>query len=227
MRRMVGVIVLVFFLLNCTYTAKHYLAYERAELTVVSQRVGETIDPQERKQFNLFQGINDFKAAHFYGIEGGGCEIEILAAQQKFAAVNRDENTIMMLRDYIDRYEEIKESKEGFEKKWEIVAYDVLGFPVTKSEVNRYCHPAASWGCGIGSALFIIGCSVFAVTLLGLRTLFEPTTPAEEREQNIVLAVGTILGIATGAVVRTAIKSSDELKSIAFIKEAREPRVVE
>jgi len=223
---MIAIIVLVLFSLNCTYTSIHYLAYERAGLITISEHVGETIDPEEREQFALFDGIDDFKAAHFYGIEGGGCEIEILTTQQTFAAVNRDENTIMMLRDYIDRFEEIKESKEGFEEKWEIVAYDTLGFPITKSEVNRYCHPAASWGCGIGSALFIIGCSVFAATLIGLRTLFDPTTPAEEREQNIVLAVGTILGIATGAVVRTAIKSSDELKSIALIKEVREPRVV-
>ena len=224
---MIGIIVLVLFSLNCTYTAKHYLTYEKAGLITVSERVGETIDPEERKQFALFNGIDDFKAAHFYDIKGGGCEIEILTVHQKFAAINRDENAIMMIRDYISRYEEIKESKERFEEKWEIVAYDTLGFPITKSEINRYCHPAASWGCGIGSGLFIIGCSIFVATSIGLRTLFEPATPAEEREQNIVLAVGALLGIATGAVVRTAIKSSDELKSIALIREAREPRAVE
>ncbi len=226
MRRTIGIIVLVFFSLNCTYTAKHYLTYEKAGLIAVSERVGETIDPEEREQFALFNGIADFKAAYFYDINGGGCEIEILTVHQKFAAVNRDENTIVMIRDYIDRYEEIKESKARFEEKWEIVAYDTLGFPITKSEVNRYCHPAASWGCGIGSGLFIIGCSIFAAALIDVMGL-DPPTPAETRKSNIVLAVGTLLGITTGVMIGIATKSSDELKSIALIREAREPRVVE
>jgi hypothetical protein len=54
MRRTIDIIILVFFLFNCTYTATHYIAYEREDLIVISERVGETIDADEREQFDLF-----------------------------------------------------------------------------------------------------------------------------------------------------------------------------
>ena len=120
MRRMIGIIVLVFFVFNCTYTAKHYLAYERTELIVVSERVGETIDPEERKQFNLFQGIDDFKAAHFYSIEGGGYEVEIITEREKLRAANMDPKAIEIMQDYINRYEEIPSSTPSCLIAWSV-----------------------------------------------------------------------------------------------------------
>jgi hypothetical protein len=97
MKKTLAFIVLVALLVNCTYTLPHYFYYERKRPIVISERVGETIEPDEREQFDLFHGIDDFKSAMFYVIPDGGYEVEIMTEHSKLVAVNRDTNAIPIL----------------------------------------------------------------------------------------------------------------------------------
>jgi len=230
MKKTLAFIVLVALIVNCVSIPRYYVDYTRSEQIVISERVGDTIDPDERERFGLFPGIEDFKAATFYGIEGGGYEVEILTARQKLAAVNRDSKAIMILRDYTNRYEEIKESKEGFEKKWEIVAYDALVFPITKSEVNRYSNPATSSGCGCGTAVLITGLSSLVaagIAMSNFNIFGDGIRPEDIRKANIVLVCGIVCGIIAGIVVHSKKRASNMKTALEFIKEARKPRVVD
>jgi len=157
-----------FFWFSCTYTAKHYLAYERAGLITISERVGETIDPEEREQFALFDGIDDFKAAHFYSIEGGGYEVEIITEQEKLRAANMDPKAVEIMQDYIDRYEEIRSSREAFEKHWKIVDYDTLGQPITHDEIEYVNQHKYAWCCAGGTFLVsLIPNALFSFFVVG------------------------------------------------------------
>ncbi len=227
MRRMIGIIVLVFFWFNCMYTARHYLAYQRAELIVVSQRVGETIDPQERKLFNLFQGIDDFKTAHFYSIEDGGYEVEIITESEKLRAANMDPKAVEIMRDYIDRYEEIRNAREAFEKKWKIVDYDTLGQPITRDEIEYANQHAYERGCAASACLVslipnaLLSLVVVGGLEMGLFTETEFPRPAAALLSFIGI---NVLAVAAGIVVG---KKLDRHNITESIKEARRPYIVE
>lgn len=224
---MIGIIVLLFFLFNCTYTAIHYLAYERAELIVISKRVGETIDPQERKQFNLFQRIDDFKAAHFYSIEGGGYEVEIITEHEKLRATNMDPQAIAIMQDYINRYEEIRSSREAFEKQWKIVDYDALGQPITQDEIGYVNQHKYAYGCAGGNFLVsLIPNALFSFAVVGgleigifTETKFPRPVPAWLSFIGI-----NVLAVASGILIGNNL---DRDRATESIKEARKPHIVE
>jgi len=230
MKKTLAFIVLVALIVNCVSTPRYYIDYTRSEQIVISERVGDTIDPDEQERFDLFSGIEDFKTATFYGIEGGGYEVEILTTNKKLVAVNRDPKGIEILRNYIDSYAEMQYSKEDFEKKWEIVAYDALVFPITKSEVNRYSNPATSSGCGCGTAVLITGLSslvAIGIAMSNFNIFNGGRRPEDERAANIVLACGIVCGIIAGILVHSKKRASNMKTALEFIKEARKPRVVD
>ena len=89
---------------------------------------------------------------------------------------------VMILLDYIARYEEIKVSRKAFERRWKIVGYDELGFAITVDEINRvkrggtirYVGGAAGFVTGAlicmilqpSSDMFGIGINISFITLL-------------------------------------------------------------
>jgi len=89
MRRIIAVVVLVFFVLNCASTLPRYdyRVYEREQPVVISERVGDTIDPEESERFDLFAGIENFERAQFYALEDGGYVVEITADGFPFFSV--------------------------------------------------------------------------------------------------------------------------------------------
>jgi hypothetical protein len=155
MKRIVVFVVFVALTINCTYTLKHYANYRELRLIAISERVGEVIDAEEREQFDLFPSVTDFNSATFYEIVDGGYKVEIMAADKILAAVNRDSQAVEILRDYVDRYEEIQGSREVFVRKWKIIDYDVLGQPITSNEMQSIRRNSYSCGFGVGS--FLVG----------------------------------------------------------------------
>lgn len=217
MRKRVAFIVVTTTLLNCAYNLLHYRDYKKTKPIVISAYVDETIDSEEREQFDLFPGIDGFKSAMLYGIAEGGYEIRIITENKKLVAVNRDSLVIMILRDYINRYEEIQNSKGDFEEKWKIVDYDNLGLPITQHEINRIRKPGsgAMWG---GSTGCLVG--FFPSLVLG-RTVGENISedygfPTFLTSWGISLVTGALLG-----------EKSFRNNALKAIKESRKPRNVE
>jgi uncharacterized protein YxeA len=224
MKKTLAFIVLVALLVNCAHTIPHYFDYERKRPIVISKRVGETIEPEEREQFDLFHGIGDFKAATFYGIKGGGYEVEIVTANEQLIVVNRDPQAIEILQDYIERYEEIKDSREAFEEKWEIVDYDDSGLPITKSEASMNVQHGWCIGCSGGCGLVSFGLSCVAVSLIALGEL-SSQHPGENDDLYMAMLIGgTVAGMLTGFLMGRTV---DSRRAIDAIKEARKSRVVE
>lgn len=220
MKRVVAVVVLVAWLTNCapTLSTHKYHQYERGYAIIISERVGEKIDAEEREQFGLFKDVEDFESAIFYSIKDGGYEVEIRTTNSIFLAVNRDPYAFEILRDYIDGYETYMSSPEAFEKKWGVVDYDKLGFAITKREVRLYSNPIASTACCVGCATSIIGVSF----LVALAIAF-----AHESEQMtyIALGVGIVVGIGGGIVAGSVVhnwrNTINMEKALQLIKEAR------
>jgi hypothetical protein len=121
MKRMFGFVLLAILILDCTYSLNDYAGYKDVEPIIVSERVGEAIDPMERTQFDLFHGITNFESAAYFVIREGGYEVQVMADGKRYTAVNRDFHAIEIIRDRIDRFEEIQGSPEAFESKWRIV----------------------------------------------------------------------------------------------------------
>jgi hypothetical protein len=227
MKKTLTFIVLVALLVNCTYTLPHYLDYERKRPIMISARVGETIDREEQNQFGLFAGIEDFKAATFYEIAAGGYEVEITAGDKNLVAVNRDSQAVMILSDYINRYEEITDSRAAFEEKWKIIDYDTLGQPITLVEINNIKKNFYSCGCAGGNFLVgLIPNALFSFLLVGgLEVgMFSDTEFPRPLPAWISFIGINILSTVAGAMIGNKI---DKRNAINSIREARAPRVVD
>lgn len=227
----------ILFLLNCTSIPLNYLDYKRDVPLVISNRVGETIEPEEREAFGLFKGLADFKAATFYSIyrpeaHQGGYEVEIITETLKLISVNRDSLAIEILRDYINRYDEIKDSIEKFEKRWKIIAYDDLNLPITQYEVNIIKQNVFASALGSACCLASIIPSAILGVLLGIPLAFSPEPPifsAIGPEFNPIVFWGTLISgtaLSSWIGVRTGDKI-DRSYAVKMIKKSRKPKVVE
>ena len=218
MKKRISVVIVITLLLNCAYTPRHYISYEKTRPIVISTQVGDVIDLEEREKYGLFQEVADFESATFYGIHGGGYEVKIITENGMLVAVNRDSLAIALLSDYIDRYDEIKKSRAEFEEQWKIVDYDYLGQPITQHEVNRVKRNACCIGGSVGSGVLV---AVPSILLIGAKGL----GMQENVEGDIVLAVPLfVASIAIGAWLGRKADRSNALKAI---KEARKPQIVE
>jgi hypothetical protein len=230
MRRIIAIVVLIFFLLNCASTLPRYeyRVYEREQPVVISERVGDTVDPEESEHFDLFRGIEEFEGAQFYALEDGGYVVEIAAKGEKLAAINRDQDAIAILRDYIDRYEEINTDRPAFMRKWNILDYDTLGVPITAYEVTNSMEQSRSrarrtgcTGC-VGVSLFglLIGLG-FAGSGAGSQT---PGPAIGAAAGAIALGIIALIGLVAMGTVIAVTYSRDEADFLEMIKEARKPQ---
>lgn len=143
MKRIVFLTVVISLLANCTYSAKHPSQYRSKDLIIISGRVGEVIDVEEREYFNLLSPeiylrpvTYRYKSATLHAIDVGGYEVRISTTTDTLVAVIRDHQGIEILGDYIDNYEAVVESRRAFEDKWGVIDYDRLGLPITKNEMQ-------------------------------------------------------------------------------------------
>jgi hypothetical protein len=163
MKRMMAIVTLLSLLINCTYSLKQYSVYERGEIVILDERVGESIDEAERQRFDLFSGIDNFKEARFYSINEGGCEIIVVTENGESRIISRDPLTVDILVDYINTYDEVTFSKKNFERKWRIVDYDNFGLPITQLEVNHTKRIMCRYIC---SGAGLVTCGAFLAYLL-------------------------------------------------------------
>lgn len=220
MKRIIAELVIMLLLLNCTHSWTVYQRFDRAYVAIDNDYVGDVIDKEEREQFGLMPGVKDFIEARFFKIVGGGYVLEILTDSLKLGAVNRDIYAITILQDYFDRYDEIKNSKDAFEKQWQIVDYDELGFAITKMEVGIIKRS----DCCFGNTL---GCLSFSAVLLALPIFGAYASGYEiEFSSKFWLVVAGFIGVSFLVGVLTGTKV-DNAKAVKVIKEARKPIVME
>jgi hypothetical protein len=211
-------------LANCapTFSTLKYHEYEREHEITFSRSVGKSIDAEQRAHFGLFVNVEGFESASFYSIDGGGYEVVIKTTEGTFVAVNRDSIAVRVLRDYINTYDTDVSWVKAFEKKWAVVAYDDLGFPITSHEVNSEKNRSLRCIFGAGCGLLSVTPAIFLGMLMGGLT---PTGgDLDKPEVAVFIAVsGIAASVAAGAAIGNKISSHRALKAI---KEARKPRVL-
>ena len=224
MKRIVAIAVVLALMSNCTYSLRQYRLYARGNILELSSTIGDVIDAEERAEYDLFPEVGGFREARFYAIPEGGYEVEIITDRRKYVAVNRDTLADQILRDYFSQYNTPQYSQSNFEKKWGIIAYDILGFPITKHEVNSNlkggCYVGAITGTGV---LACLGLSVLVAALTAV------SGPWGQEEVNEPLAFTIILGgaLVGGLTGSLFARATDGHRALSAIEEARMPRVVD
>jgi len=230
MKRAVVIVLLIVFVLDCAPVLPQYERpiYDGKNALVISERIGEIIDPEERKQFDLFHGIKAFKEARLFEFANGGYVLEITTDNGRLVSVNHDQDAIMILRDYIDTYEKAGIDRAAFARKWKVLDYDTLGIPITESEVNRLMERSRGRAvqcclasCGIPAGIgFVIGLSAQGSDGTGIGAAFAQGMGL------LAFYLGVAVGLASGAVVYFTTQENEET-CMRAIKEARKPRPVE
>lgn len=246
-------------LINCTYSTKRIGEYTLTGPVFISERVGEVIDAEEREYFRLFKPESstrcdayEYRSATIWSIDDGGYRLVISIANDTIVVVNRDPQGIEILRDYINNYEEIVESREVFEEKWRIVDHDFIGLPITKQEIaltrkhmiatkkppQARLDPIVK---GAGAGCFVGGV-VALIVALTYRTEYNPNESCIEgmlaciETSGVVLAVisivagGSLVGGCLGSMVdmagqELAEPEIDEKAALNFIKKSRLPKM--
>ena len=230
MRRVVAVVILVVLVFNCAPTLPQvdYSVVTREEPIVVSWRVGDVIDAEEREQYGLFPTVEGFQEAQFYRFREGGYALEITAEKEKLMSVNSWPSAVPLMKDYIDNYEEYEGSPESFAIKWKILNYDDLGVPITKFEIERVVSIGRAVSCGcIGGLVVGLGAALF-----GAAEAEDYSTSGGEMGGGIGIMGGAVIlaVIATGlagCVTGFAVYRMDEKNAVEKIREMRRPRIVE
>ncbi|KPK20717.1 MAG: hypothetical protein AMJ70_08175 [Dehalococcoidia bacterium SG8_51_3] len=235
MKRVVAVVVMVSLLVNCAYSSKRYDEYRVKGPIVISERVGEVLDAEEKEHFGLFPKIYVYpvsypvEAATFFELEGGGYEVRIATGYDTVVAVNRDLNAIRILRDYVDYHEEIIDSRGVFEKRWSIVGYDDLGQPITKREIERVRNHRSTVACAAGGGGLALGVGslwAFATFIGGGFGTSEELVEGTGDAGIIMLCTAGVAILATGAGFFVG-RGFDNTRARDAVEESRKPRVVE
>ena len=84
---------------------------EEGEIIVLSERVGEVIDLEERNRFNLFSAVNNFRSAILLKLQDGSYAFKITyveetTGEEKIKWMAQTELEILTIREYIDHYKE-------------------------------------------------------------------------------------------------------------------------
>ena len=259
MKKTLAFIVLVALIVNCVSIPRYSVDYTRSERIVISERVGKVIDAEEREYFNLFlpeiylrPTTYRYKSATLRAIDGGGYELRISVTTGTLVVINKDPKGIEILTDYIDNYEEIKESKEMFAEKWGIVDYDFLGLPITKYEVQSVKISESAVRKDVSpnkTGMAIGGClgGLLAYGIIkkaGWGSRHDIADPGVEGAFALIdyfyiaatvlggLTAGMLVGYLAGSFVGNGrakpVKSDiDEADILGSIKAERKPRVVE
>lgn len=227
MKRLVALVVLVAFLPNCVRRPqeKSHAPQEKEYQIAPSKQAGEVIviDAEQREELGLFPEIEGFEEARFTVAGNGGYKVEVVTAGDTLSGINNDTVAVAMLCDYLANYDHYRVSRKRFEKKWRIVAYDNLGFPITSYEVRKVRGGALPWLFGGGCLLL----GAFPIALLTM--VIGGGSPSGEGDMNwtigsIVIVSGAIGSIVAGSAIGKMISNRG---AVERIRESRELRTVE
>ncbi len=230
MRRVVAVVILVVLVLNCAPTLPQidYSQIKREQPIVVSERVGDVIDAEEREQFSLFPNVEGFQEARFYPFREGGYTLEITTAKEKLVSVNSWPSAVLLMRDFIDNYERYESHPDSFAIKWKISGYDDLGVPITKYEADGVVSIGRAVSCGCVAGLLAgLGAAAF-----GAAAVRDYGTSGGDMGGGIglmMVAIGCTVIVAglAGCLTGIGVYRSDKKNTVGRIREMRKPRVVE
>ncbi|MEO0142795.1 MAG: hypothetical protein ABIL70_02935 [candidate division WOR-3 bacterium] len=191
--KVLGILVILYYS-SCVYSIQIPRQYERLDLVIVSDYIGESFDFTEAKKYNLFPKVKDFVEARLYKIEPGCFELEVITKSAKYKAVYGEEQLPAILKDYIENYDEITKSDNSYKKKWNIMAFDDQKLPITYNEVEKiakdhifYSNPCLMGTTGAACGGLIGGCIAGAYSISPLYG------PSREFNYDIVL-IGTAIG---------------------------------
>ena len=93
---------------------------DEGEIIVISERVGEEIDPEEREKFKLFQNVKGFQSAVFIKLSDNRYFLKITylddkTGELKIARTQHLEMSTKNTGDYIDHFEEIQTEKHQYQ----------------------------------------------------------------------------------------------------------------
>jgi hypothetical protein len=243
MRRLVACVVIVAFLANCGITIREKEPQE--PIKEVQRYPVETdedveevilIDAEKREAVHLFSEIEGFREARLTGSSDGGYEVEIVTTAGKLVSVNKDPNGMVIMRDYLADYENIRGNPAPFEAKWHILDYDTLGAPITRSEVDLSTDVASATGCGCGFGCVAAAVAGLVVGAVALEEAQEAGESGADMGVGIGIMMGGLLlaglvalvaGASTGCLAGRSAYERSKKNAVEIIKEQRIPRVVE
>jgi hypothetical protein len=93
------------------------------KVLIISEKLGETIDVEEREKYDLFPATEGFKEAVFLQLENGNIVAEVtyvIDGEEKKTRIPQSEESINSLRDYIENFDETKHPLEELPEEYSI-----------------------------------------------------------------------------------------------------------
>ena len=193
-----------------------YAQEEEGEIIIISEKVGEVIDKEEIKNYNLFQGVKGLQTVVFLQLPDGSyvlkaTYIDETTGEEKVELTPTSESIIKQYGNRIDQFEEIQlESKE---KKVEKPPLN--GLRIQKEII---CGAGGGFAIGlfIGGAAILIaryndGISLFPVnigyTLGSAFGVYKVGNTSNETGSFLATLGGSTTGLILGMVIGSAIKT--------------------
>ena len=214
--------------ITCASNPHYYPISQRtSEQIIISERVGEVIDAEERTYYNLFQGISGFQEAVFFRVSNYGFDAVITTDAHTYVYSNRDSVAVDILREYIERYEDPHFMPKMFEQKWKVVAYDDLGFAISHHEISRltsYSTAAVYGMCG-----FVVGgCIGFYIGYESTEKEYDAFCGGDVPVSCHLMITGFVAGGCGGWLSAVFIAGSREkAKAIQRVRLYRQPQILE
>lgn len=234
------VLVTVIWIMSCVPQLRTIDFVQNAKPVYINEYVGDRIDAIERQTYDLFPDIDSFVFADLYKHPSGGYHWKIQINNEKYIASNKNPQAAQILTDYIVRHEEAIWSKTDFERTWNIVAYDMLGQPITQYEVyntktllqkqkSSMVMGSACIGCCLGGTLgFFIGYLISDEPEDTTTSYWEDVLPwsnnsSLSHEAGTGAWIGAAAGTAIGMGITILGARADIDEAIKIIKAARMP----
>ncbi len=171
-------------------------AENKEKVIVISERVGEVIDAEERERFGLWPEIKGFKSAVFLQLSDGSYVADITYeedGEEKKSGIPQSELSIASLKEYIENYDETESQH---------YVPDVEEEKVVKPSMQNMVKPPTNSGKIIREIFFGIG----AGTLVGIGGSFIGASIMDsENHEGFGESVGAFVGFAIVYPIGSAI----------------------
>jgi hypothetical protein len=170
------------------------LIAQEGEIMILSKRVGEEIDVQERNYYKLWGDIKGFQSAVFLQTEEG-CMLKITYIedeQEKILSLGISVDRFRWFGEYIDHFEEIEAGTYEL-KGYEVHRQPVIEPSIEPAKAGLWTYALESFGAAVGAGIGVMGGLLIGGGING-----DGSSPAGQ-------AIGILLGTAVGAPVSSAL----------------------
>jgi hypothetical protein len=105
------------------FTISEVFADTGEKVLIISEKLGETIDTEEREKYGLFPATKGFKEAVFLQLENGDIVAEVtyvIDGEEKKIRIPQSEEVINSLRDYLENFDGVKHPLEEHPEEYSI-----------------------------------------------------------------------------------------------------------